>query len=443
MNKRPGEDCMRDTMLRLGATVAADRNGIIGFLRELIALSREGEPAVQAQVSSRLERIGCEIEVLRYRPDRVPLTDEFAVALAMDDEERESIMARFTGSGGGRSVILFAHPDSEPVAHTAAWRHDPFGAIIEEGRIHGWGVADDLAGVATMVMALEVVRKSGFAPAGDVTIASTPSKRHARGVAAVLHHGISADAAVYLHPAESGAGLAEVKAFSSGLLEFTIEVGGEPPQTNEPGHTIFAHRAVNPLDKAWLVHGALRELGERRAARVRHPRLDEAVGRSTNILISGLSCGEAGQFNRVARTCTLRGSVSYPPSETMAQVQGEFEAALAAACARDRWLAAHPAKLMWLSGVPGAEVPPTHALFEVVAAVIAAEMGRPPFVNALHTSSDIRNPIVQRGIPTVGLGPLSGDLTQNGGHDEWVDVEDYLRGVKVTAGLIVAWCGTG
>src|SRR5882724_11110297 len=26
------------------------------------------------------------------------------------------------------------------------------------------------------------------------------------------------------------------------------------------------------------------------------------------------------------------------------------------------------------------------------------------------------------------LGPLGGDLTQNGLHDEWVDVEDYLRG---------------
>ena len=59
-----------------------------------------------------------------------------------------------------------------------------------------------------------------------------------------------------------------------------------------------------------------------------------------------------------------------------------------------------------------------------------------------HTASDIRNPIVQKGIPTVGLGPLCGDLTQNGRHDEWVDLDDYLRAIKVAARTIADWCGT-
>ena len=67
--------------------------------------------------------------------------------------------------------------------------------------------------------------------------------------------------------------------------------------------------------------------------------------------------------------------------------------------------------------------------------------GEAPHVNPLHTSSDIRNPILQAGIPTVGLGPLGGDLTQNGLTDEWVDVEDYLRAVKVAAAVIDGWCG--
>jgi len=48
---------------------------------------------------------------------------------------------------------------------------------------------------------------------------------------------------------------------------------------------------------------------------------------------------------------------------------------------------------------------------------------------------------VQAGIPTVGLGPLAGDLTQNGLTDEWVDVDDYRRAVKVVAAIIDGWCG--
>jgi acetylornithine deacetylase len=49
--------------------------------------------------------------------------------------------------------------------------------------------------------------------------------------------------------------------------------------------------------------------------------------------------------------------------------------------------------------------------------------------------------MVQRGIPTAGLGPLCGDLTQNGGTDEWVDADDYIRAVRVTALILAGWCG--
>jgi acetylornithine deacetylase len=39
----------------------------------------------------------------------------------------------------------------------------------------------------------------------------------------------------------------------------------------------------------------------------------------------------------------------------------------------------------------------------------------------------------------VGLGPLCGDLTQNGARDEWVDVADFKRGIGVIAGAIALW----
>jgi acetylornithine deacetylase len=91
--------------------------------------------------------------------------------------------------------------------------------------------------------------------------------------------------------------------------------------------------------------------------------------------------------------------------------------------------------------VTGAQVPPEHPLYRTVADAIRTVTGEWPHVNPMHTSSDIRNPMVQKGIPALGFGPLGGDLSQNGGHDEWVDLEDYVRSVKVAAGVIVGWCG--
>ena len=69
-----------------------------------------------------------------------------------------------------------------------------------------------------------------------------------------------------------------------------------------------------------------------------------------------------------------------------------------------------------------------------------AVTGTEPRNYPLHGGSDIRNPTLHKGIPTVGFGPLSGDSTQLGRHDEWVDVEDYIRAVKVVGSIIVNWC---
>jgi len=413
----------------------------VGFLQALIRAQRKGEAAVQQLVADAARGLGCAVETVRYRPGDVPMVAEFASVQAIDADERESVVATFKGRGTGRSVIFFAHPDGEPVADTARWKRDPFAGIIDGGRLHGWGVADDLSGVAILVQGLQAVIESGKAPAGDVIIASTPSKRHARGVSALLHGGLRADAAVYLHPAESGVGMREIKAFASGLLEFRVTVEGRAPDTNEISHTAFAHKAVNPLDKLWLVYRALQALDTRRAATIRHPALQQAIGRSTNLLVSHMAAGSDGIYARVAPGAVLAGSLSFPPPETLEQVQAEIETTVREAALADAWLKDHPPRLEFVSGVTGAEVKVDDPLYRVVADAIVEVTGRAPHVNPLHTSSDIRNPIVQAGIPTVGLGPLGGDLTQNGLTDEWVDVKDYRRAVKVAAAVIVGWCG--
>jgi len=413
----------------------------VDFLQVLIRAQRDGEAAVQQVVIDAARELGCTVETVRYRPADVPMVAEFAGAGAIDEGERESVVATFKGKGGGRSVIFFAHPDGEPVAGTETWQRDPFAGIVDNGRIHGWGVADDLSGVAVLIQGLQAVLAAGQAPAGDVILASTPSKRHARGVSALLHGGLRADAAVYLHPAESGVGMREIKAFVSGLLEFRVTVEGRAPDTNEISHTAFAHQAVNPLDKLWLVYRALQAFDARRAAAIHHPALEKAIGRSTNLLVSHIGAGSGDVFARVAPRAALAASLSFPPPETLAQVQAEIEGALREAAESDAWLKDHPPRLEFVSGVTGAEVSIDDPLYRVVADAIVHMTGEAPSVNPLHTSSDIRNPIVQAGIPTVGLGPLGGDLTQNGLHDEWVDVEDYLRAVKVAAAIIEGWCG--
>ncbi|MAQ85024.1 MAG: hypothetical protein CMH12_17495 [Maritimibacter sp.] len=421
------------------AETETDAGAAIAFLRELIAAQADGEAQVQQIIADRLAAAGCDVTTHDYDPGAVPVVGEFAQDGARNGTRRRAVVGTLPGDDALPSLLMFAHPDGEPVAGTDRWTHDPFAGEVDGGRIYGWGVADDLAGCAAAVLAIEKAAATGN-PMGRAVFASTPSKRYARGVAALLHDGLAADAALYLHPAESGVGMREIKALASGHLEFTVTVKGRQPDTTEPGHTAFSHLSENPVTKAILIHDALMALADERAARVRHPLIEAVVGRATNLHVSRMQCGELRKFGRIVDTCILGGAVSFPPSETYREVQEEVEAAIAKAAAADPWLKDNPPVVDWITGVTGAEVPDGHPLYVTSAGAVSAVTGEAPFVNAMHTSSDIRNPAVEAGIPCVGLGCLSGDLSQNDRHDEWVDEADFLRMVDVTARIVTDWC---
>lgn len=411
----------------------------LAFLQKLSRATREGEEAVQALVAERMRELGCEVETLRISPAELILKHEFADLGDAPPEPRISVVGRRAGRRGGRSLLLFAHPDNPPHVGLEKWAHDPFGAKIEGGRMYGWGVADDLAGVAIMIEALAALEEAGLEPGGDVILCSTPAKRNAQGVIALLSRGYTADASVYLHPAESGAGMKEIKAIASGMLQFRVRVQGRRPDTSEPGHTAFAHLAVNPVNKAVILIRALEALDARRGNRVRHPGLDKAVGRSTNLLIGTISAGEEGALTRVPESCVFGASLTFPPQEKLEAVRREVEVCLEEAAGSDPWLREVSPGIEWVFGTQGVETPVSHPLYRTVSRAIKDVTGEDPFVNPLHSASDIRNPILYSGIPCVGLGPLAGSLAQNGLTDEWVDTEDYIRAVQITARILLDW----
>ena len=414
-------------------------------LLDLVRAEGQGPQAVREMISAQMVAAGGTVETLTYRPGEVPMVDEFAHASVATDAEETVIVGRLTAGGAsggrGRSLLLFAHPDTEPHRPDPGWRSEPFEPTVRNGRLHGWGIADDLAGCAMLSDALMVLQDAGLRPAGDVTLVAAPSKMHRRGISAALHAGLRADAALYLHPAESGRGLGEIKAFAPGQLEFRVTIEGVPPETAEPAHTAFAHRGVNPIPKAMAIVAALEALDRSRGERIHHPRLEAAIGRSTNLMVTHIQAGEPDVTTRLPRTCRLRAAVSLVPGEQLEAVMVEIEAAVARAASTDPWLADHPPLIDWLAGVSAAETADADPFYRTVAQAIEAA-GTTPVVNPLHTSSDIRNPIVQAGIPTLGIGPLCGGLTMAGGTDEWVDIADYGRSVLVVAWIIADWCGT-
>ncbi len=425
---------------RLDEACRKSREASLSILRELIVAAGTGRQAIDDVISAALTGCGAELEVFDYNPLTVPLVDEFAKADVLSSVNESCLIGKIKGDGTGRSLILFAHPDVEPAGVGAPWTMDPFTPVQCEGRLHGWGVADDLAGIAMMLQAAAILKSNEIRLKGDLMLVGAPSKAHRRGIAAALHQGLGGDAAVYLHPAESGRGLDEIKAFSPGQLEFKITVTGRPPQTSEPAHTAFAHLGVNPFDKSMIVVKALQDLNRERGSKVSHPRLENAVGRSTNLMITRCEFGDPETLSRMPQECRLFGALSLVPGEKTETVMENFEHFLLDVTQSDPWLADHVPELEWISGVASAETPDEHELYGLVVSELT-RLGASPQVNPLHTASDIRNPIVQKNIATVGFGPRCGGLSMSGLADEWVDIEDYHRAISACVAIAVNWCG--
>lgn len=85
---------------------------------------------------------------------------------------RASIVARLTGNGGKKDVVLLNHMDVVP-AEKSFWKVNPFSGAIQDGYIWARG-AIDMKGVAIVELtAMLALKRSGTPLAGDVVFVAT------------------------------------------------------------------------------------------------------------------------------------------------------------------------------------------------------------------------------------------------------------------------------
>lgn len=145
------------------------------------------------------------------------------------------------GDGGAPSLMLCGHTDTSDwhgdVFRRDRWTHDPFGAELSDGMIYGLGALNMKAGLASILMAAEALRRSGKSLKGDLIIACVVAETGGGvGALRLIESGCVPD---YCIVAE--AGNLDVGLISVGYVQGLIRVLGE-----------FKHRVpyVNPIEKA-------------------------------------------------------------------------------------------------------------------------------------------------------------------------------------------------
>ena len=83
------------------------------------------------------------------------------------DPSRANVVARLKGSGKKRPILLMGHTDVVTV-DPKKWQHPPFGANRVDGYIYGRGTRDDKSSVATALMVMLTLKRSGLPLDRDV-----------------------------------------------------------------------------------------------------------------------------------------------------------------------------------------------------------------------------------------------------------------------------------
>jgi acetylornithine deacetylase/succinyl-diaminopimelate desuccinylase-like protein len=141
----------REAVRRVLPAVRADLEDLVRIESVSADPSRAGEVDRSARATARLfERAGC--------PD---------VRVLSVPGGRPAVVARYPAPDGAPTVLLYAHHDVQPAGARQDWESEPFVPTERGARLYGRGAADDKAGIAAHLAAIQA---HGNAPPVGVTV---------------------------------------------------------------------------------------------------------------------------------------------------------------------------------------------------------------------------------------------------------------------------------
>lgn len=419
------------------AAVDLRRDEIVELLKDLVRIpsvnhTTHGDELECQRFVERVMR-DMKLEVDVFNPDEIPgITGHPGWCPGRDYTNRPNVVGVRKGAGNGRSLLLLAHADVVPAGPHELWRHGPFNPEIESKELIGRGTNDDKGGLAALIMALKCIEAAGYAPAGDVKLASVVDEESggANGTLAVLLREHLADAAVYcdgldlnLHTANLGGANCSVQ------LQLRPEI---PVGTAEQIAKILGI----------LYRDVMLYTDERAGVLRADPHYAQTAWPEIAVRISHLEAGSRDYSNLGGASMSV--GFYYLPGEDPAAMQSEFERRIYSLMARYEKLLLPP-RIEWLGRImPPSAVADDNPFVATVATAYQNATGNPAVLHGMPMSDlfqfNLHSP---RPMPTIAMGPGRWAVA-GGAHqpNESVLIDEHLIPfVKVLAFLIVDWCG--
>jgi acetylornithine deacetylase len=350
-----------------------------------------GEAEIARFVAAWLESAGLDVELRELGP------------------RRANVIAVARGSGGGRTLMLNAHMDVVGAGGMA----QPWTSRIDGTRLYGRGAYDMKASLAAILLAGRDAARLDLR--GDVIVTAVADEEYASiGVQDVVRH-TTADAAIVAEPT----GL-DLCVAHKGFVWLEVETRGVA------SHGSLPEEGVDAIAKMGPVLTGLADLDRELRSRPGHPLLGPP-----SIHASLIRGGQ--ELSTYPARCLLSIERRTIPGETIAEIEGQIAAILAAAGAADSSFQAEQRTLLVRDPF---SVDLEQPIVDLAKRHLARATGRDPEIAGAGGWMDSAF-LAAAGIPTVIFGP-DGD----GAHAdvEWVDLVSATRTADALLGIVVEFC---
>jgi acetylornithine deacetylase len=396
------------------AAAAVDEPGLVALLSRMVRIrsySAGGEEGRIARfMADELAALGLEVQLQEVQPARL------------------NCVGRWPGTGGGLSLMLNGHLDTNPAGE--GWTRDPLGGETDDRFVYGIGVSNMKAADAAYVAAMRAVRRTGVRLRGDVVLAFVVGELQGGiGTAHLLRQGVRADRFVVGEPTD--------------LSALTLHAGSLEYELVTRGLTRHLSKMEEGVD---AIEHMVRAMQGLRAMSFSGP--DRPEYRGVRRLAIGVIQGGLGpeyhdwRPSLLADRCRIRFAVRYGPGQTPESVEADLEAVLDGLRRADPAFAAElrpnrgPHRLV----MEPFEVPHDADIVRTVVEAHRAELGEDPAVGAIAPyrfyGTDAAH-LARAGMLGLVYGPGGKYNTMP---DERVEIRDVCAAARVYARTIVATC---
>jgi acetylornithine deacetylase len=343
---------------------------------------------------------------------------------------RKNLVARLTGSGGGRSLLLSGHMDTVPT-RASAWTASPWSPETRKGRIYGLGTFDMKAGLAAQAVALCALHEGRPRLRGDLIFESVVDEEWGGGggTLAGRQRGDLADACIIAE----GTQLDIFRATRGGfVVDLSVSAG-------DPSAYFSSSPVLSPAIPLGRLLGWVDAWIKRRGLKVTRGAY-QSVNDPTPVQVLAV---EANRLDvdvplSVPLTATARVYFQFLPHEDVDAVIGTIRKSLERFQKADPFFREHPIEWRPVVTPPllGHELPRDHPWTECLFESASASLGKAPAVTVAPYPCDAF--LMQRiyRIPTLLFGPRGG-----GAHnpDEYVESRSIFQTAEVLITAALEW----